>query len=57
MAVNVAARLQGVAAAGDILITDDTLIRLSGAVAAHPLQPLHVKGVDKPIQIYRISSP
>ena len=56
MAVNVAARLQAVAAAGEILITADTLSRLGDTQRAIALKPLQVKGVRTPIQIYRINS-
>jgi adenylate cyclase len=56
MAVNIAARLQAAAAAGEILITADTLSRLADTMGAVPLPPLHVKGVRSPIQVYRITS-
>jgi adenylate cyclase len=56
MAVNVAARLQATAAAGEILITADTLSRLQGSIGADLLPPLQVKGVRTPIQVYRINS-
>jgi len=56
MAVNVAARLQAAATAGEILITADTLSHLPDNIGADPLPPLQVKGVHKPIQIYRIIS-
>ncbi len=56
MAVNIAARLQAVAVAGETLITEDTLSRLSETMGAVALSPLQVKGVRTPIQVYRISS-
>ena len=54
MAVNIAARLQGLAREGEILITEDTLARLPGTIRVHALRPVPVKGVDKPIRIYRV---
>ncbi len=56
MAVNIAARLQGLARGGEVLITEDTLARLPDSIAVHPLHPVPVKGVDKPIQIYSVKS-
>ena len=56
MAVNIAARLQAVAKAGQVLITKDTLTRLPETIAVRPLGPVPVKGVDKPIRIYRVES-
>ncbi len=56
MAVNIAARLQGLAREGEVLITEDTLARLPDSIAVHPLHPVLVKGVDKPIQIYSVKS-
>jgi len=54
MAVNIAARLQGLAREGEVLITEDTLARLPGRILVRPLDPVPVKGVDKPIRIYRV---
>ena len=56
MAVNIAARLQGLAREGEVLITEDTLARLPDKINTHPLEPVLVKGVDKPIRIYRVQS-
>jgi adenylate cyclase len=56
MAVNIAARLQGVARAGQVLITKDTLARLPDTIKACPLGPVPVKGVGKPIRIYSVES-
>ncbi len=56
MAVNIAARLQAAAAAGEILITADTLDRLSDTMGAQALAPLQVKGVRTPIQVYRFNT-
>jgi len=54
MAVNIAARLQGLAREGEILITEDTLARLPDKINICPLEPVLVKGVDKPIRVYRV---
>jgi adenylate cyclase len=54
MAVNIAARLQGLAREGEILITEDTLVRLPDEIVVRALDPVPVKGVDKPIKIYRV---
>ena len=54
MAVNIAARLQGLAREGEVLITEDTLARLPDKIIVRPLEPVPVKGVDKPIRIYRV---
>jgi class 3 adenylate cyclase len=54
MAVNIAARLQGLAREGEALITEDTLARLPDKINVRPLEPVLVKGVDKPIKIYRV---
>jgi adenylate cyclase len=56
MAVNIAARLQGLAREGEVLITEDTLARLPDKINVRPLEPVLVKGVDKPIRIYRVQS-
>ena len=54
MAVNIAARLQGLAREGEVLISEDTLARLSDKIVVRPLEHVPVKGVDKPIRIYRV---
>lgn len=56
MAVNIAARLQGVAREGEILITEETLQQLPDEITAHQLRPLPVKGIDEPIKIYRVET-
>jgi class 3 adenylate cyclase len=54
MAVNIAARLQGIAKEGEILITEETLQQLPDDINVHQLRPLPVKGIDEPIKIYRV---
>ena len=56
MAVNIAARLQGLAREGEVLITEDTLVRLPHTIISRPLDPMPVKGVDEPIRIYSVQS-
>jgi len=55
-AVDIAARLQGLAREGEVLILEDTLVRLPDAITERPLHPVPVKGVDKPIRIYRVAA-
>jgi adenylate cyclase len=54
MPVNIAARLQGMAGAEEILICDTTFQKLAGKIAAEPLPPVAVKGVSEPITVYRV---
>ena len=60
LAVNIASRLQDAAAGGEILINDSTYQRITtqrGAprIEAEKMQPLGVKGIDKPVITYRIN--
>src|SRR5689334_6716783 len=54
-AVNVAARLQGAAEPGEVLIGERTLELVSGAVEAEPLDPLELKGKSAPVAAYRLA--
>jgi adenylate cyclase len=54
MPVNIAARLQGMAKAGEILICDATFRKLAGKIDAEPLPPVFVKGLNEPITVYRV---
>jgi adenylate cyclase len=64
MAVNIASRLQDMAAGGEILISEETYLKIkrnapSGEEAVVPfkakaLNPVTVKGIDHPITVYRI---
>lgn len=56
MAVNIAARLQAAAGAGDILISEDTLNCIPDLTLSNQHHPLRVKGVDKPIRAYCIEA-
>ncbi|MFH2219795.1 MAG: adenylate/guanylate cyclase domain-containing protein [Pseudomonadota bacterium] len=54
MPVNIAARLQGMAKKGEILINERTFQKLSNEVDAELLPPAKVKGIDAPINVYRV---
>ncbi|MBU0987112.1 MAG: response regulator [Proteobacteria bacterium] len=54
MPVNIAARLQDMAKAGEILICNTTFQKLCGTTDAEPLPPVTVKGLDAPITVYRV---
>jgi class 3 adenylate cyclase len=53
-AVNVAARLEQVAAAGEVLIGDATYALVRDAVEVEPLAPLQAKGKSEPVTAYRL---
>jgi len=60
MAVNIAARLQNMARAGEILINESTFQKLSGQkglgdIVVQALPAVTVKGIDEPITVYRIN--
>lgn len=52
--VNVAARLQGIAGPGEVLVSEGTHDRLRGRVAVTPLEPMALKGKSRAVAIYRI---
>jgi class 3 adenylate cyclase len=52
--VNLAARLCSSAAAGEILIDEETRIRAGNAVSGEPLQPLSLKGFSQPVPVFRV---
>lgn len=54
MPVNIAARLQGLAKAGEVLISDATHQKLGGGIGVEALPPVVVKGVSEPITVYRV---
>jgi class 3 adenylate cyclase len=53
-AVNVAARLQQAAAAGEVLIGSSTYRLASDAIRAEPLPPFRARGKSEPIHAYRL---
>src|SRR5215212_7020096 len=53
-AVNVAARLEQVAAPGEVLLGQSTYRLVRDAVEAEPVTPLHLKGRGAPVVAYRL---
>ena len=53
-AVNVAARLEQAAEPGGILLGDETLVLVRGAVEVEPNEPLSLKGKAEPIRAHRL---
>ncbi len=53
-AVNVAARLQGAAEPGEILLGEATWRLVGDAVRAEPVEPLSLKGKAEPVPAYRL---
>jgi len=54
-AVNIAARLQGLAQGGEIIISAATHQQIDGTIRSEVLDPVQVKGIDTPICIYRVN--
>jgi len=54
MPVNIAARLQGMANGGEILLSDATFQKLSDEIDAEVMPPATVKGVNEPILVYKV---
>jgi adenylate cyclase len=52
--VNLAARLESNAKPGQILISHETYERIKGEIVCEKLEPLKVKGKEKPINVYQI---
>lgn len=55
--VNLAARLEGVAKAGEVIITEETFRLLDGAFKVEARDPVKVKGKAEPIVIYSVIKP
>ncbi|MBE0409310.1 MAG: AAA family ATPase [Anaerolineales bacterium] len=53
-AVNLAARLEGAAPAGGLLVSHDTYRHIRGVFDVELWEPLKVKGFDEPVHVYRI---
>src|SRR3984893_5171595 len=51
---NLASRLQTIAPAGGIVISDDTRCLVEGYFELHPLGPTVVKGIDAPIKVFAV---
>ncbi|HVO31184.1 MAG TPA: adenylate/guanylate cyclase domain-containing protein [bacterium] len=54
--VNVAARVQGVAAGGEVLITGATLSRIEGKARTELIDPVALKGKSRAVAIHRVLS-
>jgi adenylate cyclase len=54
MPVNIAARLQGMAKGGEILISESTFQQLPGDIDVETLPSTRVKGINRPITVYRV---
>jgi class 3 adenylate cyclase/DNA-binding NarL/FixJ family response regulator len=54
-AVNVASRLQGESAAGEIVASARTIAEAPG-IAAESIGPRYVKGREEPVEVYRVST-
>ena len=54
--VNVAARLQGLAKPGEVLVSEQTYRQVKGKVLATPMEPMTLKGKRIPVGVYRIDS-
>ena len=52
--VNLAQRLEANAPVGGILISHRTYELLNGAIPAKPLEPIKVKGLETPVQVYEV---
>lgn len=55
-ATNLAARLEQAAAPGEILLGEETLRLVRGAVEVEPLEPLDLKGKSEPVLAFRLLS-
>jgi len=54
--VNVAARLQGEARAGEVLITADTYSRIADDVEVEELGSIYVKDRLSPVTMYKVTA-
>ncbi len=52
--VNIAARLEGVAGAGEVIITEKTRELIGDHFKLKELKPVKVKGVEKPLHIFNV---
>jgi class 3 adenylate cyclase/tetratricopeptide (TPR) repeat protein len=56
-AVNLAARLEHLAPPGSVLIAHDTYRQVQGAFEVEALEPIQVKGKQKPVLVYLVKRP
>lgn len=55
--VNLAARLQGLAAEGETLISEALYRRVEGFIEAVDLGPKKLKGIERPVTVWRVDGP
>lgn len=55
-AVNLAARMQALAAGGEVLVTESTLQRIAGDVVSTPLPPVQIRGKTAMVPIFRVTA-
>ena len=51
---NTSARLCGIALAGQVIVSENTLARLGPRFEVEELPPAHLKGKEKPLRIFNI---
>jgi adenylate cyclase len=54
LTVNIAARLQGLAGPGEIMVSERTFRKVCASIDAQILPPVTVKGIDAPITVYKV---
>jgi class 3 adenylate cyclase len=54
---NLAARMQTVAPAGGIVITEESRRLVEGYFSLRPLGPTEIKGIDEPVNVYEVIGP
>lgn len=55
-AVNLAARMQALAAGGEVLVTGSTLERIAGKVISTPLPPVQIRGKTALIPNFKVTA-
>lgn len=53
-AVNVASRLQNIAKAGEVIISESTYLELKDQIQVKQLEPTPIKGLSQPVPIYQV---
>jgi len=56
MAVNIAARLQSIAKAGEIIISEATFNQLPESIDAFPVAPVNIKGIRDPVPVFKVNA-
>jgi AAA ATPase domain/Adenylate and Guanylate cyclase catalytic domain len=51
---NIAARVQGEAAPGEVVVSDSLWRLLPGTFAAEPMGPHKLKGVERPVELFKV---